>query len=246
MIGDPPATPTILLVDPTEPSQPSLAAALETEGYTVWQATTGADARKIVREARRAGTQPDTIVLQQSLPDVDGRVLAAFLHKDCDAPIVLCGPGTQSVSRAVLHHVGIDAYLPLPVHAHELDLLLQSLLRRARPRQVEPVREAPDGDHVKVGPLMIHERRRAVSIDFQPVALTPIQYRLLVILARRPNALVPTRELTETVWNCEPDDGTASLVATQMARLRAKLRDNSNSPLSIVSVPSRGYRLLAA
>jgi DNA-binding response OmpR family regulator len=157
---------------------------------------------------------------------------------------VLCGPISQTISRAVLYNIGIDAHLASPPNLHELHALLQSLLRR---RRVQPsALPATEGRSLKIGALQIHERQRAVSVDDQPVALTPIQYKLLLSLARRPNNLVPIHELTETVWNCEPDNGTAALIATQMARLRAKLRDNAETHVSVVSVPSRGYRLLAA
>jgi DNA-binding response OmpR family regulator len=76
--------------------------------------------------------------------------------------------------------------------------------------------------------------------------LTPTQYQVLAILARQPDGLVTTADIAQTVWKCEPDDGVNSLIATQVARLRAKLRDHSASTPSIVSVPGRGYRLLAA
>jgi two-component system response regulator RstA len=104
----------------------------------------------------------------------------------------------------------------------------------------------PENEALTVGSLVIHEQNRSVSLDSQPLALTPTQYRLLVLLAKQPNVLVPLGELTQSVWNCEPDDGATSLIATQMARLRGRLRDGSIRPPAIVSVPSRGYRLLAA
>lgn len=246
MIGDARTPPVVLLIDSPGGELSRLAPTLEVEGYAVWQADTGGDARKVLIEGRRAGTEPDIIVIDQTLPDVDGRVLAAVLRATVDMPIVLCGPVGQAASRAVVYHLGVDGYLPSPVDQHELTALVQALLRRARPRPIEETPVATPVTELRVGALTIHERVRSAAIDSQPLSLTPTQYRLLVTLARQPNNLVPLEELTQTVWNCEPDDGTASLIATQMARLRAKLRDGADSPLSIVSVPSRGYRLLAA
>lgn len=238
-----PSPSIVLLVEPPELYQPGLAVALEVEGYTVWRATSGADARKVVMESRRAGTAAHVMVIQQALPDVDGRVLATFLRANSNTPIVLCGPTSHSVSRAVLYNVGIDAFLPSPTDTLELHALLQALLRRRATAGGATQHDVPS---LSVGPLQIHEHRRSVSVANQPLALTPIQYKLLLSLARRPNNLVPIHELTESVWNCPPDIGTSALIATQMARLRAKLRDNSEASVSIVSVPSRGYRLLAA
>jgi DNA-binding response OmpR family regulator len=99
---------------------------------------------------------------------------------------------------------------------------------------------------LSIGSLTVHEEKRTATIDSQPLGLTPTQYRVLAILARQPDGLVSTADIAQTVWNCEPDDGVASLIATQIARLRAKLRDRSATAPSIVSVPGRGYRLLAA
>ena len=246
MTGDPKAQPVVLVIESPESASPALSHTLETQGYTVWQATTGVDARKMLAEARRAGIEPDAIVIGHGLADVDGRVLSAFLRADMDAPIVLCAPLTAATERAVGYHVGVDSYLCSPVDPFELDALLQSLLRRSGVRELESSEPETRTEELRVGPLVIHEQKRSVSIDAQPVALTPTQFRLLVSLAKQPNVLVPLSELTQTVWKCEPDDGATSLIATQVARLRARLREGSSSPPSIVSVPSRGYRLLAA
>src|SRR5437660_1563803 len=74
--------------------------------------------------------------------------------------------------------------------------------------------------------------------------------RQMLAEARRsrtePDGMVSTADIAQAVWKCEPDDGVLSLIATQIARLRAKLRNRSSCAPSIVSVPGRGYRLLAA
>jgi DNA-binding response OmpR family regulator len=83
-----------------------------------------------------------------------------------------------------------------------------------------------------------------VLVDSYHLPLTPTQYRLLQILAKQPDTLVTTAELSQSIWNCDANDGVASLVATQVSRIRAKLRDTSPTAPAIVSVSSRGYRLL--
>ena len=213
----------------------------------MWQAESGADARQMLAEARRSRTEPDVIVLDRVLPDVDGLVLSAFLRADAPTPIVLCTEGgASSTGRALGYHVGVDAFVASPPGPDELEALVQSLLRRVPAREPEAIpAPVPDQD-LKIGSLLVDEDKRSATIDAQPLELTPTQYRVLAILAKQPDGMVSTADIAQTVWKCAPDDGVASLIATQIARLRAKLRDRSSTAPSIVSVPGRGYRLLAA
>jgi DNA-binding response OmpR family regulator len=201
----------------------------------------------MLAEGRRVRTEPDVIVLDRFLPDVDGLVLSAFLRPDAQAPIVLCSDGVaSSTDRALGYHAGVDGFVASPPGPDELEALVQSLLRRSAPKRLEALDAAAAADELKIGSLVVHEKKRSASIDSQPLGLTPTQYRVLAILARQPDGLVSTTDIAHMVWNCEPDDGVASLIATQVARLRAKLRDRSAAAPSILSVPGRGYRLLAA
>jgi DNA-binding response OmpR family regulator len=239
--------PVVLLVESPHTGRPSLALRLDSAGYTVWHAESGSDARQMLAEARRARSEPDVIVLDRVLPDVDGLVLSAFLRADAQIPIVLCSEGAaSSTGRALGYYVGVDGFVASPPDPDELEALLQSLLRRTVPKQTETVDEPPRDAELKIGSLVVYEKKQSATIDSQPLGLTPTQYKVLAILARQPDGLVSTADIAQTVWNCDADDGVASLIATQVARVRAKLRDRSATAPSIVSVPGRGYRLLAA
>src|SRR5579859_7901146 len=101
--------PVVLLVESPLSGRPGLAGRLDGAGYTVWQAQSGADARQMLAEARRARTEPDLIVLERLLPDVDGLVLASFLRAEVRAPIVLCFAGVaSSMDRSLGYRVGVD------------------------------------------------------------------------------------------------------------------------------------------
>ena len=239
--------PVVLLVETPDTDRPSLADRLDFAGYTVWRAESGSDARQMLAEARRSHAEPDMIVLERFLPDVDGLVLAAFLRADIQTPIVVCTDrAAASNGHALGYSVGVDGFVASPPAPDELEALVQSLLRRNPPKQIEAVDEPASAQEWKVGSLVVHEQKQSATIDFQPLGLTPTQYRVLAILAKQPDGLVSTADIAQRVWNCDPDDGVASLIATQVARLRAKLRGRSPSTPSIVSVPGRGYRLLAA
>jgi DNA-binding response OmpR family regulator len=213
----------------------------------VWRAESGSDARQMLAEARRSRTEPDLIVLEKALPDVDGLVLCAFLRANAQAPIVLCSDYAEtSTGRALGYHVGVDGFVVSPPDPDEMEALLRSLVRRNGPKQVQTIDQQVADEELRIGSLVVHEKKLSATIDSQPLGLTPTQYRVLAILAKQPDAMVSTTHIAQTVWNCDADDGIASLIATQIARLRAKLRDRSASSPSIVSVPGRGYRLLAA
>jgi len=239
--------PVVLLVESRRTAPAGLAGRLDAAGYTVWQAETGADARQMLAEARRSRRAPDLIVLDKVLPDVDGLVLSAIVRADTQAPIVVCaGHSVSSIDRALGYHIGVDAFVASPPGPDELETLLQSLLRRVPTREPEAAPELNPDPDLQIGSLLVHEQKRSATIDSQPLGLTPTQYRVLSILAKQPEGLVSTADIAQSVWSCEPDDGVASLIATQIARIRAKLRDRSCLTPSIVSVPGRGYRLLAA
>jgi two-component system KDP operon response regulator KdpE len=239
--------PVVLLVESPGSGRPSLAGHLDSAGYTVWHAESGSDARQMLAEARRARAEPDVIVLDRVLPDVDGLVLCAFLRADTPVPIILCSDSVvSSTDRALGYYVGVNGFVGSPPDPDELIALVQSVSRRVTPKQREAVDEPAPNEAWQIGSLVVHEKKRTATIDSQPLGLTPTQYRVLAILARQPDGLVSTADISHTVWNCEPDDGVASLIATQVARIRAKLRDRSATAPSIVSVPGRGYRLLAA
>jgi len=238
--------PIVLLIESHRTNRLSLAGRLDAAGYTVWPAESGLDARQMLAEARHAGAEPDVIVLDKVLPDVDGLVLAAFCRANTQSPIVLCSdPAESSTGRALGYHVGVDGFIASPPDLDELDALLQSLLRRAAPKLPAAALEPPADEELTVGSLVVREKRRSATLDSLPLGLTPTQYRVLAILARQPDG-ASTTDIARTVWNCPADDGVASLIATQVARLRVKLRDHSASAPSIVSLPGHGYRLLAA
>ena len=239
--------PVVLLVESPRTDRPGLAGRLDAAGYTVWQAQSGSDARQMLAEARRSRTEPDVIVLDRVLPDVDGLVLSAYLRADAQTPIVLCSEGgTSATGRALGYRVGVDAFVASPPDPDELEALVQSLLRRSAARDTEASALSVADQDLKIGSLLVDEQKRSATINSQPLELTPTQYRVLAMLARQPDGMVSTADIAQTVWKCEPDDGVASLIATQIARLRAKLRNRSSGAPSIVSVPGRGYRLLAA
>ena len=103
--------PVVLLVEAPRTSGPGLADRLDSAGYTVWQAESGSDARQMLAEARRSRTEPDVIVLDRMLPDVDGLVLSAFLRAEIQVPIVLCSDrGASSTGRSLGYYAGVDGF----------------------------------------------------------------------------------------------------------------------------------------
>lgn len=238
--------PVVLLIESPVADQPSLASRLDSAGYTIWQAGSGCDARRMLAEARRVHAEPEIIILDRLLPDVDGLVLSAFLRADSRAPIVVCSSALPGAERTLGYQVGVDGFVESPPDLDELEALITSLLRRSAAKPSELMEDDVAGEELRIGSLAVHERNQSATIDSRPLALTPTQYRVLAILAKQPDATVTTEHIARTVWKCDADDGVSSLIATQVARVRAKLRDRSPSAPSIVSVPGRGYRLLAA
>lgn len=232
--------PIALVIEAGNPDEPSTGAALEQAGYTTWLAETGSDGRKLLVEARRAGLEPDVVVVDRHLQDVDGLVLCAFLRPITNSPIVLRAAVRGSADRTLAYLVGVDGFVARPNITEELQALVAGVLRTAgRGRVGEALRGSSAS--LIVGNLEIYEEQCAASIGTHRLELTRTQCRLLVALAKGAPNVVPGAQLGQIVWSVEK--GCSPPVANQISRLRAKLAEAPVRTPSILSIRGVGYRL---
>lgn len=233
--------PIALVIEAPNPDEPSIGAALERGGYTTWLAETGTDARKLLFEARRTRLEPDVLVVDGHLQDVDGLVLCAFLRQITNSPIVLRAAVRGSADRTVAYLIGVDGFVATPSIDEELQALIAGVLRTARCGRVGRPLPPSSSASLIVGNLAICEEQRAASVGTHRLELTRTQYRLLVALAKGAPNVVPGALLGQMVWSAQ--DECSALVANQIARLRAKLSEAPVRSPSILSIPGVGYRL---
>jgi DNA-binding response OmpR family regulator len=224
----------ILVVEDDPETARSLSRALETYGYRVTIAGTGSEARSLIEQVR-----PDLIMLDLILPDTDGLVLTSALKKATNAPIIICSGRHEQVDRVLGLKLGADDFIAKPFDLDDLEARVEAVLRRA-----SRVREVPatPSDLIQVDELLISPSRGTVMLGGQAVHLTPTEYRLLVVLASRPDEVLSRQTLGQLVWGYQ-DLGTGHLIDVHIGRLRLKLRRASRSGPLIVTVRGKGYTI---
>jgi two-component system response regulator MtrA len=231
-----PGATTIMLVEDDHAVAQTLIDALESSGYRVWLAETGADARTLLEQ-----TRPDLIILDLMLPDVDGLVLCSGLKAVADVPIVICS-ATQQKRDAILGlKLGADDFIAKPFDIYELEARVEAVLRRTtQTRAAEPAPSPPD--HLHVGDLIIDRSRRRVTLGGEPLQLTPTEYRLVSALASRPDEILSRDDLATLVWGYQ-DASSGRTIDVHIRRLRVKLSSGPVPSPAIVAVRGFGYKM---
>src|SRR6185312_10665291 len=164
----------VLLVEDEDSMRRFLRPALAAQGYAVIEATTGAEALRLA-----AGNDPELVLLDLGLPDLDGLEVTRRLREWTRAPIIILSARGQEPDKVQALDAGADDYLTKPFGLQEL----LARIRVAR-RHVDTGERAPSDGVLAAGPLRIDLAKRRVSVGDREARLTPIEYKLLVTLAR--------------------------------------------------------------
>jgi two-component system, OmpR family, response regulator MtrA len=239
MLADQSGRTRILVVEDDASIAQFMTDLLEMGGYRAFHAQNGAEARVLVEQV-----QPQLIILDLILPDLDGLVLCSMLKAQARAPIVVCS-GTGRRRDAILSlKLGADDFVAKPFNTDDLLARIEAILRRTPAARATPaVAPAAASDELRVGSLVIENARRRVLLGGEAIQLTPTEYRLLAALAARPDVILSRDELARLVWGYS-DAGNGRTIDVHVRRLRVKLgRAHTRSP-SIVSVRGSGYKLV--
>ncbi len=216
----------VLIVEDEDAIALPLADGLSREGFDVVRVATGAEAL--------AADEPDIVLLDLRLPDIDGLDVCRRLRERSQLPIIIVTARGEEADRVVGLELGADDYVVKPFGLRELIARIRAVTRRA-----------DDQGHVtapiRVGALEVDERARRAFLDSVEVDLTPKEFDLLAALARDPGAAVSRRRLLEEVWQTSWG-GSSKTIDVHVAALRRKLGD----PGWIETVRGIGFRLRSA
>ena len=224
---------TILVVEDNADLAYGLRNNLEIEGYAVDVAPDGPAGLAQARHAK-----PDLIILDLMLPGLDGyRVLKALREDGLDMPVLILTAHGQEADKVRGFRLGADDYVTKPFGILELVARVGALLRRA-------AKPEPGGAlaRERFGEIEIDPSTRTVYRRRDAVALTPMEFDLLVALVRRRGAVVSRLDLLHEVWGHSSAVLTRT-VDTHIAELRRKLEENPAVPKHILTVRKAGYRL---
>ncbi|MFD8083545.1 response regulator transcription factor [Kitasatospora sp. NPDC059722] len=234
-VGD--GTGTVLVVDDDDTIRRSLERGLRLGGFTVRTADGGRAALRLV-----ATEPPDVLVLDVSMPDVDGTEVCRRLRdQGVDTPVLMLSALDELADRVAGLQAGADDYLVKPFALEELVLRLHALLRRRPQAGAYGGPAVPGGEVLRFGPLEIEPAAREVRRDGQPLRLTRREFELLEYLARNAGLVLTRDQLLERVWGYDFEVRTDA-VDTFVSYLRRKLEDGGR-PRLIHTVRGVGFVL---
>lgn len=223
---------TILIIDDEVSVAKFLHASLQRVGFDTYMALSGTEALADFEQI-----QPDLVILDLTLPDIDGLEICRFIRTQKRyVPIIMLTGRDEDTDRVVGLEIGADDYVTKPFSIKELVARVRAVLRL-----VKSFRLNPPQDRLSFGELEIDLKGRSVLLGGQLVHLTPKEFELLVILARAPGRAFQRETLMERVWGYE-FEGSSRTVDIHVQRLRRKLGDDSRSPRYIHTVHGVGYK----
>ena len=222
----------VLLVEDDAHLRRVVRAALAAHGYRVIEAGTLAEA-----EAHATRDAPDLVLLDLGLPDGDGLDFARHLRRRSTVPIIVVSARGRREDQAEALEAGADEYLAKPFSVNDLLALIEASLRRASRRAAQVATST-----LAIGRLGLDLSRCEVTLGGKPVDLTPIEFRLLVLLARNAGNAVTFRTIVRELWGRYAPEEMLS-VRVHVAELRKKIEADPARPRLIVTEQGVGYRL---
>ena len=222
----------ILLIEDEPQMRRFLRVIMQGHGYRMVEATTGEEG--LTQTATR---NPDIVLLDLGLPDIDGLEVTQRLREWSDVPIIVISAREQEQDKIKALDAGADDYLTKPFGAGELLARLRVALRHRSMQQSGHKESLFIIDNLKVD-----LSKRQVLLAGKEIHLTPIEYKLLAVLIRNAGKVVTHSQLLKEVWGATYAQQTQYL-RVYMAQLRHKLEADPARPRFLINEPGVGYRL---
>jgi len=221
----------VLVVDDELLIRRLLQKTLEAEGYVV---TTVGSMREALTEVNRSAF--DLIVLDRVLPDGDGMEACRRIRDRYQTPIIMLTAKRELVDRIEGLETGADDYMVKPFDVEELVARVRAQLRRS-----QELAGQERADKIALGRIVIDPDSRDAFVDGRNVSLTPKEFEMLELLARRRGRVVSRDEILENLWEDETPESD-KIVAVYIRRLRKKLEADPDAPEHILTVRGFGYK----
>lgn len=224
-------TPRILIVDDEQAVRDLLVYNLRKAHYEVLTADNGHQGLELARQ-----DEPDLILLDLMLPEVDGLDVCRELRHASKVPIIMITARGEEVDRVVGLELGADDYICKPFSVRELMARVKAVLRRAQPEAVEitPVLTGPGG-------IRLNVEGREVTVGEEAIELTRLEFDLLHMFLLNADRVLTRERLLEQVWGYD-FTGDTRAVDSAIKRLRARLRSIDPQADTIEAVRGLGYK----
>jgi two-component system KDP operon response regulator KdpE len=220
----------ILVVDDEPTILATIAPLLRAHGYTVVTAMNGNAALDSVDR-----DEPDLIILDLGLPDIDGVTVCSRIRDNHATPIIVLSARGAEKDKVRALDAGADDYVTKPFGTEELLARIRVALRR--------IDTPPPSEPIVRGQLVIDRERFRVLVDGKEVRLTPKEFELLTYLAQHPGRVLTHRAILKAIWGPHAVDQPEHL-RVLVASLRKKIEPDPSTPQYIVTEPWVGYRFM--
>lgn len=210
---------------------------LSRAGFDVSEAITGSLALESVSRSN-----PDLILLDIGLPDIDGFEVLRTLRESSDTPVIMLTARDEEIDRVVGLSVGADDYVVKPFSPRELVARIKAVLRRGAGEAAVGGNRGSD-EVLRFAGLTIDLAARIVEADGEPMVLTALEFDLLAALARRPNRVLTRDQLLEQVWGWD-HFGVDRVVDVHIGNIRKALGDDAADPRYVATVRGVGYKFI--
>ena len=225
---------TVLICDDDRDIVSALEIYLTSEGYRTVSAYNGEEAIAAVRTENI-----DLILMDVMMPRLDGIRATAKLREEGNIPIILLTAKSEDTDKILGLNIGADDYITKPFNPLELAARVKSNLRRYTSLgSLNPESKAL----YQVGGLVINDDTRQVTVDGEPVKLTPIEYSILLLLVKNQGRVFSIDQIYESIWN-EDAIGADNTVAVHIRHIREKIEINPREPRYLKVVWGVGYKI---
>ena len=223
----------ILICDDQKDIVNALRIYLTPEGYDLYEAYNGQQAVELCKEK-----QMDLILLDVMMPVMDGVTATAKIREFSNAPIILLTAKSETEDKVLGLNVGADDYITKPFVPVEVLARIRSQLRRYSRMD----NRTEDKEVLTIGGVSLDDRTKSVTVEGEPVNLTPTEYSILHLLMTNPGKVYSTKALYEAVWQ-EAALGSEGSVAVHIRHLREKIEINPSEPRYLKVMWGQGYKL---
>lgn len=225
----------ILICDDERDIVSALKIYLSGEDYNLFEAYDGREALEIVRQ-----NDIHLILMDIMMPKLDGVAATAKIREESNVPIIMLTAKSESGDKVLGLNVGADDYITKPFDPAEVLARVRSQLRRYTRLGAAP--EPEKAKKYTVGPISLDEESKTVTVDDEPISLTPMEYNILDLLIKHPGRVYSSTQIYEQVWN-ESAYGAENAVSVHIRHLRQKIEIDPSEPRYLKVVWGLGYKL---
>lgn len=226
---------TVLVVDDDQDIRDGIEIYLKNEGYHVLKAGDGVEALRILQNE-----EVHLLILDIMMPNMDGITATFKIREEQNIPIIMLSAKVEESDKIHGLSVGADDYVTKPFHPMELMARVKSQLRRYV--QFGTYEQTNETKQIVIDGLALDEEAKSVTVDGEPIKLTPIEYKITELLMKHAGRVFSIDEIYERVWN-EAAYNAENIVAVHIRKIREKVETDPKNPRYVKVVWGIGYKI---